>query len=65
MKTRFAQGLLYGGAFAGLASAFAELQTAHTWAEVMTPSHVFGALSALIMTVGALMHPVPGQPKAE
>ena len=60
MKKQIAQGLLYGGTFTALASVFAELQQAQTWAEVLTPSHVFGALGALVMAAGALLHPVPG-----
>jgi hypothetical protein len=61
MKQRIAQGMLYGGAFTALGSAFAELQGAATWAEVMTPSHVFAFLGALTMAVGALFHAPPQQ----
>lgn len=59
-QKQIAQSLLYGGVFTALASVFAELQTAQTWAEVFTPAHVFGALGALVMAAGALLHPVPG-----
>ncbi|MGH9253672.1 MAG: hypothetical protein ACRD3C_03790 [Vicinamibacterales bacterium] len=62
MRTRIAQGMLYSGAATALASAFAELQAAQTWAEVLTPSHVFGFLGALVMALGALYHPTPGAP---
>ncbi len=59
MNKTIAQGLMYGGALTALASAFGELQAAQTWAEVMTPSHVFGFLGALTMAAGALFHPAP------
>ena len=59
MNKSLAQGLMYGGAFTALASAFSDLQSAATWAEVMTPSHVFGFLGALVMSAGALFHPTP------
>lgn len=60
MQKSVAQTLLYGGALVGLTAAFAELQQAKTWAEVLTPAHVFGALSALVMAIGAYLHPAPG-----
>lgn len=60
MTKGLAQGLLYGGGFSLLASAIGELGTAATWAEVFTPAHVFGFLSALAMAAGALYHPKPG-----
>ena len=59
MNKQIARGLMYGGAFTALASAFSDLQSAQTWAEVMTPAHVFGFLGALTMAAGALFHPTP------
>ena len=59
MNTGVAKGLMYGGAFTALASAFSDLQQAKTWAEVITPQHVFALLGALTMTLGALYHPKP------
>jgi hypothetical protein len=64
MRKQIAQTMLYGGAVAALASAFADLATAQTWAEVLTPAHVFGALSTLVMAAGALYHPPPSAPPA-
>lgn len=61
MRTRIAQLGMYGGAFMALASAFAELQKAATWGEVMSPPHFFAALGALVMAAGALYHPTPGK----
>jgi hypothetical protein len=60
MNKTIAQGLLYGGGVTLLASALGELGAAETWAEVFTPAHVFGFLSALLMAAGALYHPKPG-----
>lgn len=54
-----AQMAMYGGAATALASAFAELQQAQTWAEVMSPPHFFAALGALVMAAGAFFHPSP------
>lgn len=60
MRKGLAQGLLYGGAFTALGSVFAELATVQTWADVLTPSHVFGSLGALAMAAGALFSQPPG-----
>lgn len=58
MKNKtLAQMAMYGGAFTALASAFAELQSAQTWAEVLSPPHFFAALGALVMAAGAFFHP--------
>ena len=59
-QKQIAQGLLYSGVFTALASVFAELQQAQTWADVLTPSHIFGALGAFVMAAGAFLHPSPG-----
>ena len=61
MNRSIAQTLMYGGAFTAIASAFAELQTAQTWAEVLSPPHFFAALGAFAMAAGALFHPKPGE----
>jgi hypothetical protein len=61
MRKSIANGLLIGGACMGLASAFAELKTAATWAEVMSPSHFFGALGAVVTAIGAFYRPAPKQ----
>lgn len=63
MQKRWAQVAMYGGALTALASLFAELSKAQTWAEVGTPEHVFAGLGALVMAVGALLHPAPGSEK--
>lgn len=55
----FAQMAMYGGALTALGAAFGELQHAQTWAEAMSPPHVFGALGALVMAAGAFFHPSP------
>lgn len=60
MNKNVSQVLLYGGGLTFLASALGELGAASTWAEVFTPAHVFGFLSALLMAAGALFHPKPG-----
>lgn len=60
MRHEIAQTLLYGGAFMALGSVFTELAQAQTWAEVMTPAHIFGSLGALVTAVGALYRRPPG-----
>lgn len=66
-KTKmFAQMAMYGGALATLSAAFSELQKAESWAHVWTPSHVFGFAGALVLAIGAFMHPAPsGEPKSD
>lgn len=59
MTKTVAQSLLYGGGAAMMAAAFGELATAPTWADVLTPAHVFGFLAALVTAAGALYHPSP------
>lgn len=61
MRTQLAQIAMYGGALTAVAAALADLETAKTWAEVLTPAHVFGSAGALVTALGALFHPVPGQ----
>lgn len=61
MNKGLAQVLLYGGVSTALASAFAELQTAKTWAEVFSPPHFFAALGAVATAIGALYHPSPDE----
>lgn len=60
MNKSVAQVLLYGGVSTALASAFAELQTAQTWAEALSPPHFFAACGALMAAIGAFYHPTPG-----
>ncbi len=59
LRTAIAKALMYGGAFTALGAVFGELKTAVTWAEILTPPHVFGSLAALMMTIGAFFHPAP------
>lgn len=61
MRKGLAQIAMYGGAATALASAFGDLATAQTWAEVLSPPHIFGALGAVVMAAGALYHPKPGE----
>lgn len=52
-KQTYAKGAFWAGSLMFLGSAFAELKTAATWAELLQPSHVFGVLGALVAALGA------------
>lgn len=61
MTTTLARSLMAGGSLTAVVTIFNELEKAQTWGELATPGHVFGALGALIVAVGAFYHPPPGK----